>query len=223
MKKKKKRKTNDSKILIFLFIIFLCLLFFGFGYFESYKFSKNKDKSSINVKAAENNNNNSGNVIDVENNDNNIGKDDSSVSNDVEKVYSSVKPKKYKIIVDQEKQRVSIYNAQSNSLYKKFICSTGMDGADSETPNGTFYITEGSKGRGESFYNDRLGEGAYYWVQFKGNYLLHSIPFDKNKVFKMNEELKLGEKASHGCVRLELPAAKWVYDNIPGGTEVLIK
>ena len=33
---------------------------------------------------------------------------------------------------------------------------------------------------------------------------------------------RLGINASHGCVRLALTNAKWIYDNIPVGTKVVI-
>ena len=33
---------------------------------------------------------------------------------------------------------------------------------------------------------------------------------------------KLGRRASHGCIRLTLDDAKWIYDNIGEGTEVWI-
>ncbi|HAH78565.1 MAG TPA: L,D-transpeptidase, partial [Ruminococcaceae bacterium] len=34
---------------------------------------------------------------------------------------------------------------------------------------------------------------------------------------------KLGEPASHGCIRLPVEDAKWIYDNIPEGTKVVIE
>ena len=32
----------------------------------------------------------------------------------------------------------------------------------------------------------------------------------------------IGANASHGCVRLELANAKWIYDNVPYGTKVVV-
>ena len=32
----------------------------------------------------------------------------------------------------------------------------------------------------------------------------------------------LGKQVSHGCVRLDINNAKWLYDNIPNGTKVVI-
>ena len=33
---------------------------------------------------------------------------------------------------------------------------------------------------------------------------------------------RLGINASHGCVRLNINNAKWIYDNIPRGTKVVV-
>lgn len=124
----------------------------------------------------------------------------------------------YKIKVSTAKQTVTVLDA-NNQVVKSFVCSTGLDGADTETPLGTYTIAE----RGESFFSQTYQQGAYYWTQFYGDYLFHSVPFDKNRQFETAEAAKLGTKASHGCVRLALENAKWIYDNIPRGTTVVIE
>ncbi|MFL0251098.1 L,D-transpeptidase [Clostridium neuense] len=124
--------------------------------------------------------------------------------------------KPLKIQVNLSKQRVYVYDAK-NKTVEDFICSSGLNGYD--TPKGEYTIKE----RGYSFYSEKYKEGAYYWVQFMGNYLFHSVPFDKNQVIETDEIQKLGTKASHGCVRLSIKDAKWIYDNIPRGTMVTIK
>ncbi|MDV3425752.1 MAG: L,D-transpeptidase [Bacillota bacterium] len=113
----------------------------------------------------------------------------------------------YKLFVDLEYQHVYIY--KNNKLIKTMVCSSGMAGY--ETPEGKFKIT----GRGNYFFSDKYGEGAYYWVRFYGSYLFHSIPCDKSGNIVQSEADKLGTKASHGCVRLSMEDAKWIYENIP--------
>lgn len=120
------------------------------------------------------------------------------------------------VSVSIAEQRVTVYDAEKR-VVKQFVCSTGEQG--SETPTGTFQIAE----RGESFYSEKVGEGGYYWTQFQGNYLFHSVPFDKDKKIEAAEAAKLGTPASHGCVRLSVDDAKWIYDHIPRGTEVTIR
>ena len=113
-------------------------------------------------------------------------------------------------------QRVTVYDAESR-IVEQFVCSTGGEG--SETPTGTFRVAE----RGKSFYNERIGEGGYYWTQFQGNYLFHSVPFDKDYNLEPEEAAKLGTPVSHGCVRLSVENAKWIYDHIPRGAVVTIR
>jgi lipoprotein-anchoring transpeptidase ErfK/SrfK len=103
------------------------------------------------------------------------------------------------------------------------VVSTGLDDPpDDRTPMGTYYI---QAERGPSFYNQKLGEGARYWVSWlnHGEYLLHSVPTDRNERIIVAEARKLGRKASHGCIRLTVPDAKWIYQNIPCGCKIVIK
>ncbi|MBM3713605.1 MAG: L,D-transpeptidase, partial [Actinobacteria bacterium] len=68
----------------------------------------------------------------------------------------------------------------------------------------------------------RFNQGAYYWTRFYGPYLIHSVPFDKNGNIISEEYAKLGSPASHGCVRLEVEDAKWLYEVLPLGINVSI-
>jgi lipoprotein-anchoring transpeptidase ErfK/SrfK len=92
---------------------------------------------------------------------------------------------------------------------------------DNDTPTGTYYV---EPERGEWFYSPTYEEGAEYWVSWKnhGEYLFHSVPMNKDQEVIESEAKKLGNKASHGCIRLSIPDAKWLYDHIPTGTKVVI-
>ncbi|WP_347460068.1 L,D-transpeptidase family protein [Clostridium pasteurianum] len=59
-----------------------------------------------------------------------------------------------------------------------------------------------------------------YYTQIKGNYLFYSVLFDKNGTLL---DGTLGKSASHGCVRLALENAKYIYDNAPIGSGIWIK
>ena len=93
----------------------------------------------------------------------------------------------------------------------------------SDTPTGTFWI---QNDRGDSFYNSILKEGANYWVSWKDNgvYLFHTVPTNANGTYNVKEADKLGkEPASHGCIRLSIPDAKWMMQNLKVGTKVVIE
>ena len=121
----------------------------------------------------------------------------------------------FSVQVSLTKQQVDVFDAKDR-MVKTFVCSSGKTG--SETPTGTFTVSD----RGKSFYSASLKEGAYYWTRFYGAYLFHSVPFDKDYRMEPEEAEKLGEPASHGCIRLPVEDAKWIYNNIPKGTKVVI-
>ncbi|WP_407889254.1 L,D-transpeptidase [Levilactobacillus sp. N40-8-2] len=121
--------------------------------------------------------------------------------------------------VNTSKQRVYVKNG--NKVLYTMYCSTGT-GKENGTPHGTYYI---QAERGKFFYNQSSGEGAKYWVSWKdhGIYLFHSVPTDKDGNFIESEAKELGKTAaSHGCVRLSVSDAKWVYNNVPYGMKVVI-
>ncbi|MFT8889235.1 MAG: L,D-transpeptidase [Ethanoligenens sp.] len=113
-------------------------------------------------------------------------------------------------------QNVVVYDAQ-NRVVEAFVCSSGSAGND--TPTGTYTV----KDRGESFYNPKYQEGAYNWVRFNGSYLFHSVPFDASRNIVPEQVAELGEPSSHGCIHLSMDDSKWIYDNIPRGTKVVIE
>ena len=122
------------------------------------------------------------------------------------------------IKVSVAKQRVYIMDGK-NTLYTMYA-STGSK--DSPTPTGTYHI---QAERGPFFYNASSKEGAKDFVSFKdhGIYLFHTVPTDKNGNFVKKEADQLGKKAnSHGCVRLAVPDAQWVFKNVPEGMKVEI-
>lgn len=107
----------------------------------------------------------------------------------------------------------------SGGVYQKDAKTGKMK---STTPTGTFYV---QAERGDSFYNQELGEGANYYVSWlnHGEYLFHSVPTKADGSYNLREAAKLGKSTgSHGCIRLSVPDAKWMEQNLPEGTKVVI-
>ena len=63
------------------------------------------------------------------------------------------------------------------------------------------------------------GGRCFYYSQFYGDYLFHSVICDKDGNVI---DGRLGCAVSHGCVRLAKENATWIYDNIPSGTTVVV-
>lgn len=122
----------------------------------------------------------------------------------------------YLIYVNLSEQMTYVYKGTMNKwdTVKTFTCSTGID--DEETPTGVFDVRE----RGDWFFSDKYQQGGKYWVQFYGDYLFHSVPYNEDQSEVVDNTL--GTPASHGCIRLKVNDAKWIYDNIEAGTKVII-
>lgn len=120
---------------------------------------------------------------------------------------------KYKIDVSISEQKVRVYYGET--LVKEWIVSTGVNNC---TPLGNFT----TKDKGVWFFSDKYQQGGMWWISFLGDYLFHSVPMDRNQNIIPEEAEKLGMPSSHGCIRLEVEHAKWLYDNIPRGTPVFI-
>lgn len=123
----------------------------------------------------------------------------------------------YLINVSLEKQKTYIYKGKADKwqLIKTFSCSTGIGGED--TPSGSFSTKE----KGEWFFSDKYEQGGKYWTQIIGDILFHSVPFAKDKTTVL--DYTMNKPSSHGCIRLSLDDAKWIYTNIPRGSKVIIK
>ncbi|MCR3758568.1 L,D-transpeptidase [Clostridium felsineum] len=121
---------------------------------------------------------------------------------------------KFFIITSLKDQRVYVFNGDPHNwkLINTFECTSGS----SETPTitGHFYV----EGKGLAFKTENDVVCKYY-TQIHGNYLFHSILFDKNGNVV---DGTLGASLSHGCVRLALQNAKYIYDTVPMGTGIWI-
>ena len=122
----------------------------------------------------------------------------------------------YVLVFNTDEQILRIY--KDGELIKESLASSGT--WDHFTPKGIFKIEDGR--RGKWFYTPRFKQGGKYWVGFKGTYLFHSVPFTEDGKIIVEENQKLGTPASHGCIRLPVDVAKYIYENIPAGSLVLV-
>jgi hypothetical protein len=128
---------------------------------------------------------------------------------------------KMTVVVSIHAQRTYIY--QNSALIRTLICSTGIPDGDNDTPKGDYIINSSGTKRGKWFFSKTYEEGAEYWVGFIGGvYLFHSVPMDKNRNIIEAEAAKLGQAASHGCIRLSVEDAHWFYRTVPDGSSLHI-
>ena len=126
-------------------------------------------------------------------------------------LYGSSTP--YLILVNRSTHKVGVFQGwQGNwKCVQYWDCA---DGAPSTpTVEGTFRV--GIRG----YYFDSGASRCYWYTQFRGNYLFHSVLYNKNGTLR---DGRVGMPLSHGCVRLQIQNAKWIYDTIPAGTTVVV-
>ena len=100
---------------------------------------------------------------------------------------------------------------------KAFACSVGLPATP--TPTGTFYTP--AKYRVHELMGPSWGQ---YCTRIVGGVLFHSVAGTRNIPYNISAGAYnlLGSPASHGCVRLSVRDAKWIYDNCALGMQVTI-
>lgn len=121
---------------------------------------------------------------------------------------------KYFIWVDLKNFKVNIFTGSTNNwkIVHSYLCTIGKK--STPTPKGTFTI--GVKGL---YFGVSKGYKCWYYTQFKGNYLFHSIIYNLDGSIK---DGRLGMALSDGCIRLDKVNAKWIFDNVLEGSKVFI-
>ena len=140
-------------------------------------------------------------------------------SNAMHTAWNSIKDRSsgtsYYVVVDTANCLTFTFKGSANNWTPLFLwkCSPGKP--STPTVKGTYSIY----GRGYSF-SGKEDYTCYYYTQFYGNYLFHSVLYHKGTFNIRNGTL--GKQLSHGCVRLAIENAKWFYDNLGYGTKVYI-
>ena len=124
----------------------------------------------------------------------------------------------YYIKINRSACTVTIYSKDESGNYtvpfKAMVCSTGR-----ATPIGTHSL--GGNARWLTFDEGTVGQ---YARRISGHVWFHSVMYYKKypDTLLWGEYNKLGTVCSHGCVRLTVEDAQWIYENCEAGTIVEI-
>ena len=132
-------------------------------------------------------------------------------------------PVPYAVTVDVRNQVTTVYGRDENGEYtipvKRMICSTGLKATPSDVGEWTL------NGRTARWcYFSKWGSHAQYWTRINQNIAFHSVIYNQvdYNAMSVKSYKKLGQRASHGCIRLLVNDARWIYDNVGKGTVVTI-
>ena len=127
----------------------------------------------------------------------------------------------YRVEVSIDDQRVYVYELNEAGEYEKtqtFICSTGLGNS---TPRGIFL-----DGFPVNYWHhfEKFDCWAKYSFEIEGSIMFHSVIFsDKDdKSLRESSLYGLGNKASHGCIRLKVSDAKWLFTHCKRGSLAII-
>lgn len=134
---------------------------------------------------------------------------------------SAAQQQPYLIKVNRACNTITIYGMDEKGEFtmpvKAMACSVGLKG---RTVTGTYRTKE--KYRWKALMGDVWGQ---YATRIVGGILFHSVYYYESSnpaSLATGEYNKLGTAASHGCIRLTVGDAKWIYDNCNSGTTVII-
>lgn len=134
--------------------------------------------------------------------------------NDVSNIYGGP----YYLEVDKTNGVMTVYTNSSKTIPVKTIrVSVGLSGTP--TWDGTYRLSRSL--RWQPLMGPSWGQyGTHVDGCGQGGIFIHSVAGSTRSVYNLpaGEYLKLGQPASHGCIRTCVADAKWVYENCNGST-----
>ena len=132
----------------------------------------------------------------------------------------------YLILVDKSTYTVCIYKGKKGNWLRikgEWPCTHG----GSSTPEGEKTIVGRLTKRSEVYgWADFKYSSAAFTMELSSGNFMHSVLFEKgtrgNPYDRWIMDPDMYRNYSKGCVRLQLPNAEWVWDNIPKGTKVVV-
>ncbi|MDC7289791.1 L,D-transpeptidase [Blautia schinkii] len=131
--------------------------------------------------------------------------------NDLTSVYRGP----YYVTVDRVNGVMTVYDSSRTVPVKTIRVSVGLPGMD--TPWGEYTLQRSA--RWQPLMGPSWGQyGTHVYLAGQGGIFVHSVasPQMNNHNLPVAEYNKLGNPASHGCIRACVADAKWVYDNCNG-------
>ena len=127
----------------------------------------------------------------------------------------------YRLEVSIDHQRVYVYESDESGEYtltQTFTCSSGLGNT---TPRGIYL--DGAPCNVWHYFK-KFDCWARYSYVIEGDIMFHSVIYSERNTDTLRESslYALGQKASHGCIRLSVKNARWIYEHCSRGSVVII-
>ena len=122
----------------------------------------------------------------------------------------------YLIMIDKNTHSLSLYRGAQGNWHQDRNWKVDVGAPGTSTPSGVFNL--GTK----LLYFDSGTCRCWYASQVTGSIYLHSVLYFQTGSPSRIMDGRLGMSISHGCIRMELSNAKWIWDNVPAGTTIVV-
>ena len=122
----------------------------------------------------------------------------------------------YLILIDKSSHYLSLYRGSQGRWSQDRSWRVDVGAPGTSTPSGVFNL--GTK----LLYFDSGTCRCWYASQVTGSIYLHSVLYFQTGSPSRIMDGRLGMSISHGCIRMELSNAKWIWDNVPAGTTIVV-
>ena len=134
-------------------------------------------------------------------------------------------PTEYLILMDKKNHILGVYRGKDSNRESVFYCICTLGAPQTPTPSGSFLLGsyDGLPFHWRHFDVEGTGMRCWWATRFApGGYLIHSVLYIPSSSPEQISDGRLGADVSHGCIRLEIDNAKWIYDNVPEKSRCVI-
>ena len=129
----------------------------------------------------------------------------------------------YLILCNVTNHRLVLFKEMEGRWISVMNSPISVGKASTPTPTGTFYVYNHWRYFDGDYNDSELTYQCWWSTCFYGSYYFHSVLYDYNSGYPGRlRDGRMEVNVSHGCVRMPLDNAEYLYDHSPIGTKVRV-
>ena len=129
----------------------------------------------------------------------------------------------YLVLCNITKHRLVLFKESEGRWLSVMDSPISVGKASTPTPTGTFTVYNHWEYFDGDYKESQLTYQCWWSTCFYGSYYFHSVLYDYNSGYPGRlRDGRMNVNVSHGCVRMPLEKAKYLYDHSPIGTKVRV-